>query len=228
MLMPAGLYALEGVTGLRQLLFSETRIEAIYSFENAFERFFPGVDSRTKFLTLVFEKRQFSNQSFPAAFMLRNEGFLALPLKEREARSVRISSDLLMLTNPTQLSIIELRDDKERKFVERIYRAVPPLSKKFDSPESWNVEIHRELHSGDDAWRFRKRDWLVERGCHQQGCAFLAPPMDWFRERPAEYVPGIRYIPPEGPKFRVTSIKPLDESKKRAAGGSECSPFLGF
>ena len=74
-LMPAGVYALEGVTGLRQLLFSQARIEAIYSFENAFERFFPTVDSRTKFLTLVFEKRQTVEQSFPAVFMLRNEEF---------------------------------------------------------------------------------------------------------------------------------------------------------
>ena len=78
-LMPAGLYALEGVTGLRQLLLSKARIEAIYSFENAFERFFSSVDSRTKFLTLVFEKQQTVDQSFPAVFMLRNEGFLALP-----------------------------------------------------------------------------------------------------------------------------------------------------
>src|ERR1019366_9089499 len=136
-LLPAGLYALEGATGVRRMLFSQARPEAIYSFENAFERFFPNVDSRMKFLALVFEKERTAEQSFPAAFMLRNEGFLALPEKEREARSVRITSDFIRLTSPGHLSIIEFRDEKERKFVERIYRAVPPLSKKLDGSGVW-------------------------------------------------------------------------------------------
>ena len=39
-LMPAGLYALEGATGVRRMLFSLTRVEAIYSFENWGKRFF--------------------------------------------------------------------------------------------------------------------------------------------------------------------------------------------
>lgn len=225
--MPAGIYALEGVTGLRQLLFSQARVEAIYSFENAFERFFPSVDSRTKFLTLVFEKQPTVNQSFPAAFMLRNEEFLALPEKERQARSVRITSEFIRLTNPTQLSIIELRDDKERGFVERIYCAVPPLSKNLNGSKSWNVEIHRELHSGDDSWRFRKYDWLVERGCQQQASALVAPPREWYDLRPSEFVPGIRYIVPEGSKFRVTSIKPIDDGKKKSSRGQRVQSVSG-
>ena len=47
-LMPAGIYALDGATALRQMLLLQSAIEAIYSFENAFERFFPNVDSRYK------------------------------------------------------------------------------------------------------------------------------------------------------------------------------------
>jgi uncharacterized protein (DUF433 family) len=227
-LMPAGLYALEGVTGVRQLLFSQARIEAIYSFENAFERFFPNVDSRTKFLTLVFEKQRTADQSFPAAFMLRNEVFLALPETEREARSVRITGDFIQLTNPGYLSIIELRDDKERKFVERIYRDVPPLSKRLEGEGDWNVEFHRELHMTDDAWRFRRREWLLERGCGQEGSTFLAPPAGWYRSRPDEFVPGIRYIVPEGTKYRVTSEKPQDGEKKKGSRGQRVQAVMGF
>ena len=174
-LMPAGLYALEGATGIRRMLFTHARVEAMYSFENAFERFFPGVDSRTKFLVLTFGKQVADIQSFPAAFMLRDESFLALPESAREARSIRITSDFIRLTNPLYLSLIELRDDKERAFVERIYREVPPLSKKLKGDGTWNTEFHRELNMTDDAWRFRRSDWLLERGLYSRGQLIRRP-----------------------------------------------------
>ncbi len=226
-LMPAGVYALEGVTGLRRLLFSQTHVEAIYSFENWGRRFFQ-IHASFKFLTLVFEKQQTANQSFPAAFTLRNEGFLTLPEQEREARSVRISSDFIRLTSPGHMSIIEFRDEKERKFVERIYRDVPPLSKKFKGEGAWNVEFHRELHMTDDAWRFRRREWLLERHCRPEGSAFVAPAAEWYRCRPSEFVPAIRYIVPEGTKYRVTSVKPPDVEKKGGSRGQRVQSVIGF
>jgi hypothetical protein len=227
-LMPAGLYALEGATGFGRLLFSRSSIEAIYSFENAFERFFPNVDSRTKFLRLVLEKcGRAAAQSFPAAFMLRNEGFLALPEHERRTRSVRITSEFIKLTSPVYESITELRDDKERTFVERVYRAVPPLSRKLEGEGSWNVEFHRELNMTDDAWRFRRRDWLLECDCRPDGSVFVAPPAEWYKES-AEYVPGIRYVVPEGAKYRITSVKPLNEDKKKGNRGQRVQSVAGF
>jgi len=78
------------------MLFGHARVEAMYSFENAFERFFPGVESRTKFLVLTFGKETVDTQSFRAAFMLRDESFLALPDVAREARSVRIASAFIL------------------------------------------------------------------------------------------------------------------------------------
>lgn len=209
-------------------MFSQALVEAIYSFENAFERFFPNVDSRTKFLTLVFENQQTAEQSFPAAFMLRNEGFLALPEKEREARSVRITRDFIRLTNPVYLSIIELRDDKERTFVERIYRDVPPLSRKLKGEGAWNVEFHRELNLTDDAWRLGRRDWLLERGCRPQGSGLVAQSAEWYRSRPDEFVPSIRYIVPEGTKYRVTSEKPPDDEKKKRGRWQGVQAVMGF
>lgn len=225
--MPAGVYSLEGATGIRRMLFESSWIEAIYSFENAFERFFPGVDSRTKFITLVFEKYWAESQSFPAAFMLRDENFLALPESEREARSIRITSDFIRLTNPEYLSLIELRDDKEREFVERIYRAVPPLSRKLEGEGSWNVEFHRELNMTDDAWRFRRREWLIERGCQLDGSAFVASSLEWYQDQP-EFVPGTRYIVPEGTKYRITSDKPRDEEMKRGRRGTRVQSITGY
>jgi hypothetical protein len=198
--MPAGVYSLEGASGIRRMLFESSRVEAINSFENAFERFFPGVDSRTKFITLVFEKFSAEAQDFPAAFMLRDENFLALPDADRVSRSVRITSEFIRLTNPDYLSLVELRDDKEREFVERVYRMVPPLSTNLDRADAWNVEFHRELNMTDDAWRFRRREWLIERGCKSDGSAFVAAPVKWYQEQ-SEFIPGTRYIVPEGTKL---------------------------
>jgi hypothetical protein len=227
-LMPAGLYALEGATGIRLMLFTSSRVEAMYSFENAFERFFPGVDSRTKFVVLTFEKQRAEDQSFPAAFMLRDENFLSLPDAARDARSVRFTSAFIRLTNPLYRSLIELRDTKEQGFVERIYRSVPPLAEKRDGPGAWNVRIHRELHSGDDAWRFRSRPWLMERGCRLEGSIFVAPSDDWYRERADQFFPGTRYIVPDGSKFRIASEKPDEDGSKRGRRGMTVQAISGF
>src|SRR5579883_854383 len=226
-LMPAGLYALEGATGLRRLLLSQAKVEAIYSFENAFERFFPNVDSRMKFLALVFTKEPAAHQSFPAAFMLRNEKFLALPKAEREARSVRITSDYIRLTSPGYLSLVEVHDDRERQFVERIYRAVPPLGKKLDGPGEWNVSFTREFDMTKDAWRFRTRQWLEAYGCEKRGSSYVAPQGEWYQVR-QEFVPGVRYIVPEGNKYRITSEEPPEGERRRGAREREVEVLLGF
>jgi uncharacterized protein (DUF433 family) len=225
-MMPAGLYALEGATGLRRMLFRSSRVEAIYSFENWGKRFFP-IHANFKFLVLTFEKQSANNQSFPAAFMLRDESFLALPEVMRERQSVRITSEFIDLTSPAYLSLIELRDDKERAFVERIYNNVPPLSKKLEGLGAWNVEFHRELNMTDDAWRFRQRDWLRDRGCRQEGSTFVAPSIAWYLDRSFEFVPGIRYIVPDGTKYRIASEMPIAETRgRRGATVQSVSGFL--
>src|ERR1019366_4445230 len=63
----------------------------------------------------------------------------------------------------------------------RLYRDVPPLSTKLKVEGVWNVEFHRELDMTDDAWRFRRRDWLLERGCRLESSAFVAPTADWYK-----------------------------------------------
>jgi uncharacterized protein (DUF433 family) len=225
-LMPAGLYALEGATGLRQLLFTQSKVEAIYSFENWGKRFFP-IHASFKFVTLVFSKQTAASQSFPAAFMLRNEKFMALPRAEREARTVRITSDYIRLTSPGYLSLVEVRDDRERQFVERIYRAVPPLGKKLEGPGAWDVEFRTEFHMTNDAWHFRTRQWLEAYGCEKRGSSYVAQPEEWYRER-AEFVPGARYIVPEGNKYRISSEKPPEQERKRGARGREVEVLSGF
>jgi hypothetical protein len=227
-LLPAGLYALEGATGLRRMLLSETRVDSLYSFENAFERFFPGVDSRMKFTTLVVQRAGVDAQAFPAAFMLRDEMFLSLPDSERQARSVQITSDFIRRTNPAYLSIIEMRDERELEFVERIYREVPPLAKKLEGDGAWNVEFHRELHMTDDAWQFRRREWLIERGCEQNGSAFRAPDFEWYEQRSDRFTPGSRWIVPDGTRYRIQVDEPPEDLKRRRTRAVAVQCVRGF
>jgi hypothetical protein len=228
-LMPAGLYSLEGATGLRRLLFSKTQIEALYSFENWGKRFFQ-IHASFKFVTLVFEKRSKRDQDqiFPAAFMLREESFLASVQETQSPRSVSISGEFVRLTNPAHLSIIELRDEAERSFVERVYRSVPALSKKQADPGEWNVAIHRELHMGDDSWSFRSRDALLESGCREDGSVLVAPPAEWFQSNTGDFVPATRYVVPDGSNYRITSVRPVDAGKKKAGRGQTAHSVSGY
>jgi hypothetical protein len=105
---------------------------------------------------------------------------------------------------------------------------LPPLSKKLKGERAWNVEFHRELHMTDDAWRFRRRDWLLERRCRPEGSGFVAQSGDWYRSRPDEFVPGVRYIVPEGAKYRVTPEKPPDDEKKKGSRGQVVQSVIGF
>jgi hypothetical protein len=214
-LMPAGVYALEGVTGLRRLLFSQIRIEAVYSFENWGKRFF-AIHASFKFLTLVFTKEETANQSFPASFMLRDESVLSLTGTCGRVRPVRVTSDFIRLTNPGYLSLMELRDDRERQFVERIYRSVPPLCQADDSPGGWNVELHREFNMGDDYWRFRTCEWLIVRGASQGGSLFTTPPTEWYRERPERFTPGRRWIVVEGTQYVIRASDPNKAAQARS------------
>ena len=227
-LLPAGIYFLEGATGLRRLLLSRTRIEALYSFENAFQRFFPGVHSSAKFLVLVYQKQDSLEQSFPASFMLRNESFLALKKADRESRSVLITDAFTKLTDPIYSAIIEVRNKREFSLVERIYLAVPKISQVLAEEGTWTPEFDREMDMTDESWRFRRRDWLLEHGCTPQGNSFVASSSAWYKSQTDKFAPATRYVVPEGTKLRVTSVKPLDNVKKKGSRGQHVQSVSGF
>jgi hypothetical protein len=213
-LMPASIFAVEGATGLRILLFSKSRIEAVYSFENWGKRFFP-IHSSFKFSTLIFEKTITPEQSFPAAFMLRDEGFLSLPLSYRQNRSVNISTSFIHLTSPNSLSIIELRDESEYQLVERIYRSVPTLGVKLEGNGVWNPDFHTELALTHEAWRLLSGDWLLQHDCVKKGSVLVAQTAEWYAERGDRYVPGSRWIVPDGTKYRIQSSPPEGSGRNR-------------
>ena len=226
-LLPAGLYALEGATGLRRLLLEHSRIEAIFSFENWGKRFFQ-IHASFKFLTLVFAKQDIHGQMFPSAFMLREEGILALSEQEQRRRSVHITSDFIRRTNPTYLSIIELRDEREQKLVERVYAQVPPLTKKVGDVGSWNIEFHSELDLTHEAWRLTRREWLYEHGCTEVGSAFEARSVEWYQQHSDTFVVGTRWIVPDGTKYRVQCQAPPEDSRPKRNRANTLTCVHGF
>lgn len=225
MLLPAGIYAVEGCTGLRRLLFHQARVESLFSFENHLERFFPGVDSRQKFITLVFAKEVSDEASFLGAFMLRDEGFLSLPPGEQDRRGVRISPEFIRLTNPDNLALVEVKSAQEQAMVERIYRTIPPLGHKLE--ESWNISFTQEVNMTSDSYLFGTREWLRAHGCalfvggrmvegpadaqfqtaRPGGQYWFAPAASWYDQQGGRFVQARRYVIQEGSRVEI-SIEP--------------------
>jgi len=61
-----------------------------------------------------------------------------------------------------------------------------------------------------------------------EGSGLVAPPAEWYKSRPDEYTPGHRYIVPEGTKYRVTSVKPLNAEEKKGSRGRRVRSVSGF
>jgi hypothetical protein len=225
MLLPAGLYVVEGCTGLRRLLFEHAAVESLYSFENWAKRFFP-IHASFKFLTVVFAKSPPGDTSFSAAFMLRDEGFLALPQEQQEKRAVRITGEFLRLTSPDYLALVEVKDAREQAIVERIYRTVPPLGRKLEG--AWNVSFTADLHMTNDSYLFRTREWLRAHGCalflhgrklkgpddatfpepRPGGEYWIAPGEEWYRGQAGRFVRAFRYVTREGSPVHISVERP--------------------
>jgi uncharacterized protein (DUF433 family) len=59
--------------------------------------------------------------------------------------------------------------------------------------------------------------------------SFVAPLEEWYLDRSFEFVPGTRYVVPEGTKYRITSEKPREEEeKKRGRRGVTVQSVSGF
>jgi len=75
LVIPGAIYTNEGCTGLRQLLLNDCTITRFYGFENR-QKVFP-IDSRYKFVSLVFQKEKARIDGFQTALMRRDLGELA-------------------------------------------------------------------------------------------------------------------------------------------------------
>ena len=183
--IPSGIYTDLGAKGLRDMLFEKTQIEGLFCFENRKE-IFEGVDSRFKFVVLTFEKSSLprlqafgeanssappndllaplavedanggGTQRFAAAFMRLNVEELA---RFPEEGAIEMSVELIKRLSPDSHSMMEFKSELDIAIVEKLLR-FPSLGQRIEN--TWNLQLTREFHMTDDAFRFKTS---AESGC---------------------------------------------------------------
>jgi hypothetical protein len=145
--IPSGIYSDLGTKALREMLFNQTKITGLFSFENR-KTIFEGVDSRFKFVVLTFIKG-FNTQTFPAAFMrLDVQDLDSFP----DENSVDIDIELVQRLSPDSLSITEFKGEVDIQIAEKMLR-FPLLG--ADVNGQWKVQFANEFHMTNDNHLFQ-------------------------------------------------------------------------
>lgn len=177
--IPSGIYTDLGAKGLRDLLFSQTKIKGLFCFENRKE-IFEGVHRSFKFVVLTFEKSAkprllqvgernasappndlLAEQAvealdgatgttrFPAAFMRTDVADL-----DRFPRdgALHLDVELIRRLSPDSHSVMEFQSELEVAMAEKMLRF--PMLGELKS-DSWNVCLSTEFHMTNDSYLFK-------------------------------------------------------------------------
>ncbi|HHH47912.1 MAG TPA: SAM-dependent DNA methyltransferase [Gammaproteobacteria bacterium] len=142
--VPSALYNNEGCTGLRHLLLDEAAIERFYAFENR-DKIFP-IDSRYKFVSLVFRKGAPDPDGFQAAFMRHDLEELSDDAPKEWM--VPIKRDELVRLSPGTLAFLEYRGPRDREILLEMYQGRPLLGD--EGPDTWNARFYTEFNMTND------------------------------------------------------------------------------
>ncbi|MAQ94826.1 MAG: ATP-binding protein [Rhodothermaceae bacterium] len=143
--IPSGLYTDLGTKGLREMLFEEAKVTALFGFENR-KGIFEDVDSRFKFIVLTFEKGG-PTEAFPAAFMRHDVQELARFPSEG---AVELEVETIKRLAPESWGLMEFVTDLDRQIAEKMAEH-PALGE--DVEGAWQVSFTRELDMTNDAKR---------------------------------------------------------------------------
>ncbi len=135
LVVPSVLYNGDGCVGIRRFLLNEARIERFYGFENH-RKHFP-IDSRYKFVSLVFRKGDAGDGAFDAAFMRRDLSELADA--GRKPWLVRMTRDEIERLSPETLAFLEFRGPRDQDIVRRMQAGRPTLGS--EGPGSWGSTL---------------------------------------------------------------------------------------
>jgi hypothetical protein len=145
--IPSGIYTDLGAKGLRDLLFSETKIEGLFCFENKKE-IFEGVHRSFKFVVLTFEKGD-ETHHFPAAFMRHDVEELARFPKEG---ALELDVNLIRRLSPDSHSVMEFKSALDVQIAEKMLQ-FPLLGEKIEGV--WNLSLTREFDMTNDSHLFK-------------------------------------------------------------------------
>ena len=186
-ILPSGVYTDLGTKQLREMLFSQTNIDAIFGLSN--ERFiFEGVDHRFKFSLLTFEKDGVTD-SFTAAFRINPHEAIRVNqletfFKNKDER-VKISVPLIRGLSPESLSVMEFKNEIDIHMAEKMAK-LPLLGEKIEG--KWNLRLTREFDMTNDSHLFKQQPGkrrlpLYEGKMIHQFTHLYAEPKYWVDEQ---------------------------------------------
>lgn len=155
-IIPSGIYTDLGTKQLREMLFTQTKIDTLFGLSN--ERFiFEGVDHRFKFCLLTFEKAGLTN-SFMSAFRINpreavrvNELDVFLYNKDEQ---INISVPLIRRLSPDSLSVMEFKNEGDIRIAEKMLK-FPLLGENING--KWNLRLTREFDMTNDSKLFQQQ-----------------------------------------------------------------------
>ena len=182
MLAPSVVYNGDGCVGFRKFLLREATIERFYGFENR-RKVFP-IDSRYKFVSLVFEKGYPGTKAFEAAFMRHHLDELEATARFRDVGQVAICEAAapwvvtmrraeIESLSPETSAFLEYRGPRDQEIVQRMHEGRPTL--RSCGPGSWEAKMftdlaHMQIYNGNrdkDLWtdptsrRLYAPSWLL-------------------------------------------------------------------
>jgi hypothetical protein len=164
--VPSAIYNNEGCTGLRHLILEHAQVERFYAFENR-RKVFP-IDSRYKFVNLVFRKGKPESDGFEAAFMRHDLAELEATARYREPGKEKVKSFAapwivpirrreLEILSPGTLTFLEYRSPRDREILLKMYgydaegNPVNPRPLLGDQGHgTWNARFYTEFHMTND------------------------------------------------------------------------------
>ncbi|AFZ61427.1 ATP-binding protein [Anabaena cylindrica FACHB-243] len=155
-IIPSGIYTDLGTKQLREMLFTQTKIDTLFGLSN--EKFiFEGVHHAFKFCLLTFEKAGLTN-SFMSAFRINpreavrvNELDVFLYNKDEQ---INISVPLIRRLSPDSLSVMEFKNDVDIRIAEKMLK-FPLLGENING--KWNLRLTAEFHMTSDSKLFQQQ-----------------------------------------------------------------------
>jgi hypothetical protein len=135
LVVPSVVYNGDGCVGIRRFLLTAASIERFYGFENR-RKVFP-IDSRYKFVSLVFRKGSPTTGCFDAAFMRHD--LAELEDEGHKPWTVRIARDEVERLSPETFALLEYRGPRDQEIVHRLYRSNVTFGS--DQEDGWKTTL---------------------------------------------------------------------------------------
>ncbi|MEZ2318876.1 MAG: DNA methyltransferase [Microcoleus sp.] len=154
-IIPSGVYTDLGTKQLREMLFVQTEIDALFGLSN--EKFiFEGVHHSFKFCLLTFEKGK-STDSFQAAFRINPREAIRVDKLDtflnNQDECIEIYVNLIRRLSPDSLSVMEFKNEGDIRIAEKMLQ-FPLLGEQIDG--KWNLRLTREFDMTNDSHLFKQ------------------------------------------------------------------------